>query len=294
MTTLSLGKSRRWWQERLWDLGIYFVLLVTILLSVLPFISILAKSMSSAAAVRAGNVSLMPVGFTLEAYEIVLGNLRYWRSFLVTVIITVVGTFLNTLLTVHVAYAVSRKKLPGRRVIGFLYIFTMFFNGGLIPSYLVVRAFGLINTIWAVIIPGLVVPYHMIIVRNYFFGIPESLEESAKIDGASNVRILYRIFIPMSLPPIATIALFYSVDYWNQYFEALIYITDSELFPLQVFLREIITLAAPGNTFADVSNTAIESIKGAAVFASTLPIIMVYPFLQRYFVQGIMLGAVKE
>lgn len=294
MTTLPLGKSRRWWQERLWDLGIYFVLLVTILLSVLPFISILAKSMSSAAAVRAGNVSLMPVGFTLEAYEIVLGNLRYWRSFLVTVIITVVGTFLNTLLTVHVAYAVSRKKLPGRRVIGFLYIFTMFFNGGLIPSYLVVRAFGLINTIWAVIIPGLVVPYHMIIVRNYFFGIPESLEESAKIDGASNVRILYRIFIPMSLPPIATIALFYSVDYWNQYFEALIYITDSELFPLQVFLREIITLAAPGNTFADVSNTAIESIKGAAVFASTLPIIMVYPFLQRYFVQGIMLGAVKE
>lgn len=286
-----VAKSRT---DRILDVGIYVVLSAVMILSVLPFVNILAKSLSADLYVRAGQVFLWPIGFTTNAYEIVLGNMRFWRSFMITVFITVTGTTLNTILTVHVGYAVSRRDLPARRLIGFVYIFTMFFNGGLIPTYLVVRAFGLINTVWSVIIPTMVIPYHMIIVRNYFFGIPHSLEESAKIDGASNVTVLYRIYVPMSMPAIATIALFYSVDYWNQYFEALIYINDRHLFPLQVFLREIIKQADPSVTLSTVIDTATESVRGAAVFASTIPILLVYPFLQKYFVKGIMLGSVKE
>ncbi len=279
--------------DRVFDVFVYLILTVFMVLTVLPFINILAKSLSSAIYVHAGRVSLFPVGFTFEAYELVMGSTKFWRAFGVTVFITVVGTSLNTWFTANIAYALSRKRLPGRRLVGFLYIFTMFFSGGLIPTYLVVRAFGLTNTLWSVIIPTLVIPYHMIIVRNYFLGVPDSLEESARMDGASNVTILYRIYVPISLPAIATISLFYAVDYWNQYFDALIYLTDRALFPLQVYLRELIRSTDPAAGFTDM-RMANASVNGATVIASTLPILMVYPFLQRYFVKGIMLGSVKE
>lgn len=280
--------------DRVFDVAVHVVLAVVMALSVLPFINILAKSLSGGMYVQAQQVGFIPRGLTFEAYQVVLANMRFWRSFMVSVTITVVGTLLNTLLTVHVAYAVSRPQLRGRRLIGFAYIFTMFFNGGLIPTYLVVRAAGMINTIWSVIVPALVIPYHMIIVRNYFFGISSSIEESAKIDGASNVTILYRIYLPIAMPSVATIALFYAVDYWNQYFEALIYITERNLFPLQVFLREIIRQADPRVSMASATGSATASISSAAVLASTVPILLVYPFLQKYFVKGIMLGSVKE
>ncbi|MBD2845632.1 carbohydrate ABC transporter permease [Paenibacillus sp. IB182496] len=282
--------------EKVFDVVNVGLLSFIIVICLLPLLNIAAKSFSSDAYVLAGEVFIWPKGFSVNAYEIVLGSRRFWDSFGNTVFITIVGTALNTFLTILAGYALSRKRLKGQRLFMFLFIFTMLFNGGIIPTYLVVKEVGLLNSLWALIIPGLVAPFNMIIMRLYFFNIPDSMEESAKIDGASHFRILFSIMIPLAMPSIATISLFYAVEYWNNYFEALIYITNHERFPLQVFLREMISNASSAdiNNMDLMMNTAQESVRGATVVAATVPILLVYPFLQKYFVKGAMLGAVKQ
>ena len=282
--------------EKIWDVFIYVFLLGVMLICIVPFLNVVAKSFSSEAHVLAGDVFLWPKDFTLAAYEIVIGSGRFWTSFGNTVFITAVGTLLNTLLTIFAGYALSRKHLLGSGFFVFLFIFTMLFSGGMIPTYLVVKEAGLLNTLWAVIIPGLVAPFNLIIMRLYFYTIPDSLEESAKMDGAANIRILFSIMIPLAMPAIATIGLFYAVEYWNGYFDALIYINNRDLHPLQVYLREVIINAVDAdlNNMERMMNVAQESVRGATVVAATLPILIVYPFLQKYFVKGVTLGAVKE
>jgi putative aldouronate transport system permease protein len=281
--------------DLLFDSVNYLALIVVVVLCLFPYLNVVAKSLSRDVAVLAGDVFLWPVDMSLNAYRVVLGSNRFMQSLLVSVGVAAVGTVINVCLTVVIAYIVSRNGIKGGQFISFLYIFTMLFSGGLIPTYLVVRNAGLVDSLWALIIPGLVAPFNMIILRNYFHAIPDSLEESAKIDGAGNIRILLSIMVPLALPSIATIALFYAVGYWNSYFDALIYINTRSFFPLQVYLRDIIMAADPKSMNIDsLMNVAQESVQGATVVASTVPILCVYPFLQRYFVKGVMLGAVKQ
>lgn len=282
--------------EKLFTAVNYCLLAGLILLCVIPYINIVAKSFSNEASVLAGDVFLWPIGFEVKAYEVILGSRRFLNAFSVSMFVTIAGTILNVILTILAGYALSRKRLKGQKVIMFLFIFTMLFSGGLIPTYLVVKQVGLLNSLWALIIPGLVSPFQMIIMRLYFYNIPDSMEESAKIDGASNLRILLSIMIPLSMPAIATISLFYAVEFWNSYFDALMYISNRDLFPLQVYLRDTLINASDTNlnNMDLMMEVAQESVRGAAVVAATLPILLVYPLLQRHFVKGVMLGAVKE
>ncbi len=261
-----------------------------------PFVNVLAKSLSGEQFVVAGRIWLWPMGFTTGAYRYLLGSQRLWSAMRNTIYITVVGTLLNTAMTVCVSYAVSRKFLVGRSFIQFLYVFTMLFGGGLIPTYLIVKAAGLIDRLEALYIPGLVSAFNMILLRNYFNTIPDSLEESAKLDGAGNVTIMLRILAPLAMPSIATVALFGAVGLWNTYFAGIIYITKRSMQPLQVFLRDAITATNDINMsdWESLIGINTESIRGATVIVATVPILLVYPFLQRYFVTGMTVGAVKQ
>lgn len=281
--------------DRIFQVINYLILVVVMLVCLLPFLNILAKSFSNETSVLAGDISFWPTGFNLKAYNVVFGSYRFWDALFVSIFITVAGTAINTLLTIFASYSLSRTRLKFRRFFTFLYIFTMLFNGGIIPTYLVIRHVGLINSVWSLIIPTLVMPFNMIILRNYFYNVPDSLEESAKMDGALNVRILFSIMIPLAMPAVATIMLFYAVGYWNNYFEALMYINNRKLFPLQIYLRELILNTDTNKmNMSSLMHIAQESVRGATIIAATLPILAVYPFLQKYFVKGVMLGSVKQ
>lgn len=291
----AAGRRRLGRRDIGFDVFAYTTLVLAILVCLIPFLHVIAKSFSAETEVIAGKVFLLPRGVNTRAYELVLSSTRFWRAFGASAYLVVMGTFVTTLSTIFVSYAVSRKRLVGRGLVVFLFIFTMLFNGGLIPTYLVVRNVGLIDTFWALILPNLVVAFNMIILRNYFATIPDSIEESAKMDGASNARILFSMMIPLAMPSIATISLFTAVELWNSYFAALIYINDRNKYPLQIYLREIIVQADPEAMSADLMmKVAQESVRGATVVAATLPILVVYPFLQRFFVTGMTVGAVKQ
>ena len=277
-------------------------IMITILaiVCVYPYLNVVAKAFSGANAIMKGRVNgIIPKDFNLNSFRMILfQSNRFFNSLGNTVFVTVVGSLLNLILTIFVAFAVSRKNLPGGRLIMLLYIFTMLFGGGLIPTYLTVIRAGLRNSLWSLIIPGLVSSFNVVLMRNYFATIPASLEESAMIDGADHFTVLARIIIPLALPSISCIALFYAVGYWNSYFSALIYIDDRSKTVLQIYLRDMMISIQDAERsgildefMRDMPNAAMQ---GAAVFASTLPIICLYPFLQRYFVKGMTLGAVKE
>ena len=266
------------------------------LLCLFPFIHVIAQSLSSQRAIVSGEVLFLPIETTFLAYKEVFMDQDFIRAFIVSVLRTVVGTFASVFFTILLAYPLSKTYIKGRGVILFLIVFTMIFNGGMIPTFLVVRETGLLNTFWAYIIPGLISAFNVIIVKNFFQSIPQELEESAKMDGCSNLGILFKIVIPLSMPVIATISLFVAVFHWNSFFDAVLYITDSSLYPLQVYLRELIQFNTSGIDLKDNLEQALianESIKAAALIASTLPILIVYPFLQKYFVTGVMIGSVK-
>lgn len=280
--------------DRIFDLINYIFLFILCLLMILPFIHIAAKSVSQEAYVMAKKVTLWPLGFNLDAYEYIFGMSNTLRSFLNSVFVTVVGTFISMLLSVMAAYPLSRSKVPFVNYLIFFYVFTMYFHGGMIPTYLVVKTLGLTNTLWALILPLSIIPYNLILLLNFFRGIPDSMEESARIDGASYFKILFRIYIPLAKPAIATISMFYAVRYWNDFFQALIYITDRKLYPLQLFLRDIVVEGVEMAELGDVFNaTSPESVKAAIIMFAMVPILLVYPFVQKYFVKGIMIGAVK-
>lgn len=296
------ARKKRGPRERLGDRVFYGVCMVLITLMgvacLYPYLNLVAKSLSGTMAVSSGRVlGIWPIDFTLSSYAYVLNSARFTRAIGFTALITVVGTLINLTLTVCVAYAVSRPDMPGSRIIMLGYLITMLFGGGMIPTYLAVSQAGLIDSMWALILPGLVSAYNVVLMRNYIDGLPEALLESAMIDGASQMRTLVSIVLPLMLPSLATIGLFCAVGYWNTFFNALLYINSRDMATLQIYLREVLvnTQSAEMNAGMDelYEGMQTESVQGACVVASSLPIILVYPFLQKYYVKGMTLGAVK-
>lgn len=273
------------------------VLLALVSLSmVLPFIHLAAKSVSGEAYVLANRIVMWPKGFHLQSYEYVLGNRQFFYSFTNSVFLTVVGTALSMAVTLLAAYPLSRKNLPHGRIIMVYFVITMFFSGGLIPTYLVVKEAGLLNSLWSLILPVALSPFNLILARNFFLSIPDAMEESARMDGAGNLRILIFIYLPLALPAVATISMFYAVGYWNSFFQAMMYITDRRWMPLQMFLLQLITDERSADmVLTDVFREVTpETVRAATILCAVVPILCVYPFVQKYFVHGVMLGAVKE
>jgi putative aldouronate transport system permease protein len=274
----------------------YFLIFLVILVTLYPFVYIFSASISESSALGRGEVWLFPKGFNLDAYKIVFDDQQVWTSYSNTIWYVVVGTAINMFLTTITAYPLSRKKFSGRDKIMMFIAFTMFFSGGLVPGYLLVRKLGLINTRWAIVLPAGISTWNMIIMRTFFEGIPESLHEAATIDGCSDMRILFKIFLPLSLPVIAVMVLFYAVGHWNSYFSALVYINDQNLYPLQMHLRKILIQFNQNEMLDQLTegrDVVGQSVRYATIIVSTVPILMVYPFLQKYFVKGVMVGAIK-
>ncbi|GGD64287.1 carbohydrate ABC transporter permease [Paenibacillus nasutitermitis] len=241
------------------------------------------------------NIHLFPKTVTFEAYSYLLSMKELWSSYMVTFIITAGGTLINMLLTITAAYALSVQELKGRRIIMFFILITMMFSGGVIPSYIIVKNLGLMNSLWALMIPSAINTYNLIVLRSFFQSLPPELESSAKIDGCNEIGVLFRIVIPLSLPGIATITLFYAVAHWNEFFNAVFYISDKNLYPLQLFLRGM--LFENESTYSGGGDSPFllgPAIKMATLMVATVPIMLVYPFFQKYFAKGALLGAVKE
>jgi len=254
--------------------------------------------MSSERYVYAGEITFYPKGFTLGTYKVLLRDASFWISYRNTILYTALGTLISLTLTVLLAYPLSKKNLKGRGFFLGIILFTMFFNGGLIPTYLLVtRMLHMRNTIWAVIIPGAISTFNVLITRTYFEGLPVELEEAAAIDGMSTYGILLKIVLPLSKPILATIGLFYAVGMWNNWFGPFIYLDTKSLFPVSLYLRNIIAGAQNAREIAggevEVFGDIEATIKSASMIVSALPIIMVYPFVQKYFVKGIMIGSLK-
>jgi len=272
-------------------------LLLLALAMLLPFLHVVAKSLSSEAAVVSGLVAFLPVDFQTGTFRYVLSQPQTAGSFRVSVFVTVVGTLLSLLLTTIAAYPLSKPSLRGRKWLLLAFVFTMLFGGGMIPNYLLVKRLGLTNTVWAMILPSLLNVFNMLVMKSFFEELPASLEEAAKMDGCSNAGVLFRIVLPVSLPVLATVALFYSVSYWNDFFTALLYVSKAGLKPLQLYLYELLTrsLATPDRTLTadEMLNLTPDCVRAATVVITTAPILAVYPFLQKYFVKGMILGSVK-
>lgn len=267
------------------------------LICVLPMINLLAKSLSSSEYLVRNEIYLLPKGLNFDAYSQVFKNSKYVWSFFWTVILTVICTFVSLFMTTLCAYPLIFERLKGRSAINVFITVTMFFNAGAIPNYLLMQKLGLLNSPLVLIIPGCLSVYNMIIMRSFFYGIPDSLRESAEIDGANFFQILYKIYVPLSKPVMATLALFYAVGRWNGYGDALMYVKEEKFYPLQLYLYYIINNTnkmevATQEGFSSPGLAA--SMKAAVVMFSTVPILMIYPWLQRFFIQGVTLGAVKE
>lgn len=280
----------------IFDVINYSLLFLFALITFIPFVHVVGSSFATSAEVANTKFLLFPTEFTLTAYEYIFSTDTIFRALFVSVLVTVGGTLWSMLFSTLTAYGLSRKDLVGRRVINFLIVFTLLFNGGMIPTFLVVQQTGLLNSLWALIIPVTINAFNMIILRSFFMNIPTSLEESAKIDGANDFSILFRIVLPISLPALATISLFYAVTYWNTYMHAILYLADADKWPVQVLLRQIVILASginyDGAAFDDVPPPEV-TVKMATIVVATLPILLVYPFLQKYFAKGALLGSVK-
>ncbi|MCU6793349.1 carbohydrate ABC transporter permease [Paenibacillus sp. WQ 127069] len=273
----------------------YFFLTVTGLVMLLPFLHIFAGSLSSGSAISQGRVSVIPVEWTWINYEAVLQNAAIWKSFGVTVFLTVAGTLFNLLFTSLMAYGLSKNELKGRSLILMLIVFTMIFQVPLIPGYLLIKSLGLLNSLWALIIPGTISAFNLIIMVSFFREIPEGLVDAARIDGCGEYRTWWSIILPLSLPSMSTIGLFYAVGHWNGYFNAIMYIRDPSLFPLQVKLRQLLVDSDTEALMQSVNVTlqSMEGIKMATIMVATLPILLVYPLIQKHFIKGAMLGSVK-
>ncbi|CAN7372009.1 carbohydrate ABC transporter permease [Paenibacillus sp. LjRoot153] len=282
----------------IWDVMIHLVLIVASLACTLPFIHVVAKSFSDDAFVIANKVYLWPEGFTAQAYEKIFADDSILRSLYVSVLITVLFTILGMIVTICAAYPLSRKQLKGRTLLTFIFVFTMYFHGGIIPDYMLMNSLGMLDSIWSLILPLSFSAFNLLILRSSISSsIPVSLEESARIDGAGHFRILLNIVLPLCKPILATLSLFYAVGRWNAYQDALFYIKqNTDLRPLQLKLYYLVIQATESfqleSTQVELSNP--EVLKASVVVFATLPIVCVYPFIQKYFVRGTMLGAVKE
>ena len=281
-------------------LGDYVFVLICVIVSIIcivPMLNLLAKSLSATQYLIKNEVYLLPKGFNLDAYATVLKDIKYIRAFGWTVLLTAVCTVVSLVMTALCAYPLIFEKLIGRNVINIFITITMFFNAGTIPNYLLMQKLGLLSNPFVLIIPGCLSVYNMIIMRSFFYGIPDSLRESAEIDGASFFQILWKIYVPLSKPVFATLALFYAVGRWNGYSDALMYVKEPKLYPLQLLLYNILNNINQVEvaTQEGFSTPGLaESLKAAIVMFSTIPILLIYPWLQKYFIHGVTLGAVKE
>ena len=281
------------------DIVLYFICTLVIIIVAYPLYFIIIASFSDPNEVAVGHVWFWPKGFTLAGYKEILKNSQIWIGYRNTILYTVVGTFVNLAVNIPAAYALSRRDLVGRNLFTFYFIFTMFFNGGLIPTYFVVKDFGLYNTFWVMVIPFSVAVYNMIIARTFFANsLPQGLWDAAQIDGCSNTRFFFQMALPLSKAVLAVIALYSAVGHWNSYFNALIYVKDQELVPLQLVLRNILivseTLSQGNGEAAIIARRLASLIKYAVIIVSTVPIMCMYPFVQKHFSQGVMIGAIKE
>ncbi len=284
----------------LFDVVNITVMILVGLIMLLPVLNLASKAFSSEGNVIAGKVLFWPVDFQTDTVKYVLTTPEFSTSFMVTVTVTLVGTLGAMFLTVMAAYPLSKPHLKGRKFFLYIFVFIMLFSAGMVPNYILFRTLHLTNTIFALIFSGMLSSFNLFLIKNYFESLPEVIEEAARIDGASNMRIFFSVVLPMSMPVLATVTLFYAVSYWSNYFAGVMYITDASLKPLQQYMFDLITQAtslqdASGN-FGDVNqamNVSGENIRAATIVVSTVPILCVYPFLQRYFVKGITVGSVK-
>lgn len=279
-----------------WFNGTFLVLLCGFMLY--PFVTVLAQSFSSAGAVKAGLVNVWPIGFNIDTYKVVIANDLFWTSYRNTVVYTLVGTTIAMVLTTLLAFVLAKQHLRGRNLLIGIAVFTMFFNGGLIPNYVLIQTLGLKNTMWAVVLPGAISVFNLLVMKSFFENLPKELEEAAQIDGLGWWGIFRRIVLPLSKAVIATMVLFYSVAIWNDWFAAFLYMDKQELFPVTLYLRNMIagasSTASQGAAAAGSTKEAISAnIQAVTMILTIIPILCIYPFVQRYFVSGIMLGSVK-
>ncbi|WP_221585276.1 carbohydrate ABC transporter permease [Microbacterium sp. G2-8] len=271
------------------------VLLIAVgVIALVPFLYVLAGSFATEAEIATRPFFIWPETWSLRAYESILTSPAFLRALVTTIAVTAVGTAVQLLLTASMAYPLSKKNLPGRRLIMSLVVFTMVFSGGMIPTFLVVKDLGLLNSYWALILPMAINPFSLIIIKNFFQQLPNELEESAMIDGANEMRTLWSVILPLSKPVLATFALFYAVGIWNDFMSPLLYLTDNSMWTLQMFLRQVTAatdLSVLENNPGELPPA--EGIKFAVIIVATLPILLFYPFLQKHFAKGMLIGSVK-
>ena len=289
----SMSASDRWYVGFAYTSLALFTLVVA-----LPIINLIAVALSGANSVTAGMVGLWPKDFQLDAFTYVLDSKQFFVSLKVSSYMMFAGSILGVLLAVMAAYPLSKPKLPYRKPLLLAFVFTMMFSGGVVPQYLLIHELNLMNTVWAVIFPSITNVFNLLLVKNFFENLPEEIEESAKMDGASQMVVLFKIFLPIAKPVIATIFLFYAVALWNEYFLSRLYFTDMSVMPLQVYLRTVIFEAMdPSGSFnlssGSVVNISTMSIINATIILSMIPMVILYPMLQRYFTKGIVVGSVK-
>ena len=289
-------------KAKIWTPAQIILTIVIILFSLtclLPFVNVAAVSFSSKSAILRGDVSFWPVDFETTAYQAIFSDKSMTRSLVFTIIITVVYTLFSMIMTILMAYPLTKKRLRGRNFFSFLALFTMYFSGGIIPHYLNIKELGLMDSPWALILPGMLSTYNMIILKSFFQTLPNELEEAAIIDGANDFQVLLKVYLPLSMASLATLTLFYAVGKWNSFQDALYYISNKAYQPLQLKLYHIIKgsqavdVAALEGGASTVATSVSESIEPASIIFATLPILVVYPFVQRYFVAGVTIGAVK-
>ncbi|OCT15177.1 ABC transporter permease [Paenibacillus pectinilyticus] len=283
------------------DYGIHAILIVAALIMIVPFYNVVLQSLATPAAIAKQPIYLIPTTINFTSFKVIFENKAIWSAIRISSFVTIVGMLINMIITTCGAYALTKKHMPGQKLFIGLVIFQMLFHGGLIPTYLTMKNYGLLNSLLAMIIPIAVNTYYLIIMMSYFRTIPDALEESAKIDGANDIQILSRIVLPISMPTLATICLFYSVERWNEWYNAMIYLKDSSKFPLQLYLREMLASASvlansdlAATEISDHAAIYTNGLKMAMVVVTTLPILLVYPWLQKYFTAGVMIGSVKE
>ncbi|TVY06739.1 carbohydrate ABC transporter permease [Paenibacillus cremeus] len=265
----------------------------------LPFLNVLAQSFSDSQAIVSGKVLFWPVHFTLINYQYVFSDMSIWRSFYITVYITVVGTLINLLATASLAYPVSRPEYKGRQMVVFMVLITMVFSAPLIPNFILMKTLHLTNTTWALLIPGAISAFNFFVMRSFFMQIPSELIDSGRIDGCTEMRMVWSIILPLSKPVMASLGIFYAVNHWNTYMNALYYINKPAFWPLQVKLRQLIeaddiSIDPNAAQFSSLLHSDPEGIKMATIIIATIPIVLIYPFLQRHFVKGMMIGSVKS
>jgi putative aldouronate transport system permease protein len=299
-TTIS-NKLPQPMQDNIFDIVNIFIMILMFVIFTWPLIFVVSASISNPNAVWNGQVVLLPVGLNLNGYKEVLKYTDIWIGYRNTIFYTIVGTSINLLMTLCAAYPLSRKEFVPRNFLMVMFMVSMYFSGGLIPTYLLVKDLHLINTFWAMMIPNAVSIFNIIITRTYFqSSIPESLKEAAELDGANTVQFLIKIVIPLSAPIIAVMALFYGIAHWNSFFNALIYLNSKNLFPLQLFLRDILLqnttnldMAGLDPAQAEAKAKLAETIKYSLIIVASVPVLCIYPLIQRFFVKGVMIGAIK-